>query len=225
MYRMVQFIIPPAPKTAKARAGRPKDASKKAGIIRAASSLFMKDGFELTSMEAVAKKADVSKLTIYSHFANKEELFKAIIHQRCDQQAMPECFMALAHLPVEKALIDLGHRLTSLIFSPDSLRLQRVMQAEATRHPQIIKIFFEAGPKRVRVAFGELLAEWVRQGKLRVDDIPVATEQYFSLIKGEMHQKALMLLAPKPTARELNKHIRAAVTLFLSGYQVKAGRS
>jgi TetR/AcrR family transcriptional repressor of mexJK operon len=201
--------------------GRPKDTAKRAGIIRAAMALFMKDGFELTSMEAVAKKADVSKLTIYSHFANKEDLFKAAVSQRCDQQAMPECFMALADLPVEKALLQLGHRLATLIFSPDSIRLQRVMQAESGRHPHIIKIFYEAGPRRVREAFAELLEIWNRQGKLDVPDVALATEQFFSLLKGEKLLKTLMHLETRTNPHDMQKHVQAAVQLFLTGYQTK----
>src|ERR1700685_4220571 len=84
--------------------GRPKDAAKRADILRAATALFLKDGYELTSMEAVAKKADVSKLTIYSHFADKAELFRNVIRMRCDKLAAPESFKALMDKPVRPAL-------------------------------------------------------------------------------------------------------------------------
>src|ERR1700685_3610870 len=85
--------------------GRPKDSAKREGIVRAATALFMKDGYELTSMDAVAKKADVSKLTIYSHFADKSDLFREVIRCRCDKSAMPECFLALAQESPEEALL------------------------------------------------------------------------------------------------------------------------
>ena len=64
------------------RPGRPKDSVKREEIVSAATLLFMENGYGLTSMEAVAKQAGVSKLTIYSHFADKSELFRAIIQQR-----------------------------------------------------------------------------------------------------------------------------------------------
>ncbi|MDP9127733.1 MAG: TetR/AcrR family transcriptional regulator [Pseudomonadota bacterium] len=201
--------------------GRPKDAAKGEGIIRAATALFMRDGYELTSMEAVAKKADVSKLTIYSHFANKDELFKAVIRQRCDKLATPECFLTQSDQPVEPALLDLALRLAGLIFSADSIRLHRVVQAEATRHPKVVQIFYEAGPRRVREAFGALLQEWNRRGQLNVPDIPVATEQFFSLLKGERLMRTMLLREPMPNAGELDKHVRATVKLFLDAYRPK----
>src|SRR5271170_5577544 len=101
--------------------GRPKDAAKGEGIVRAATALFMKDGYELTSMEAVAKKASVSKLTIYSHFANKDELFKQVIRQRCDKRAMPQCFMSKVNKPVEEALTEIASHFVPLVYSADSV--------------------------------------------------------------------------------------------------------
>ena len=61
------------------RAGRPKSEAKAEAILGAAAELFLAQGFQGTSMDAVAKRAGVSKQTVYSHFANKEELFKACI--------------------------------------------------------------------------------------------------------------------------------------------------
>jgi len=201
--------------------GRPKDATKRKGIICAAAALFLEHGYELTSMEAVAKMADVSKLTIYSHFANKSELFKEVIQQGCDQQASPESFMNLVKLPVEQALLQLGNTMAAIIFSADAIRLQRILHFEAVHHPEIIKIFYEAAPQRVKLAFSELLTEWVRQGQLSVQDVQVATEQFFSLLKGEAHVKVMLLLEPKLSPHELEQHVRAGVSLFLAGYQSK----
>jgi TetR/AcrR family transcriptional regulator, mexJK operon transcriptional repressor len=209
---------PPAA-TARPAPGRPKDAAKHDGIVRAATALFMKDGFTLTSMEAVAKKADVSKITIYSHFANKEELFKAVIQRRCDKLAMPQCYLAHADKPVHETLSHIATNFTALIYSPDSIHLQRIIQSEATRQPQVVKIFYEAGPKRVKEAFGQLLEEWNRRGALAIPDITRATEQFFSLLKGERLSRTMLKLVPRPTPAEQAAHVKATVDFFLAGYR------
>jgi TetR/AcrR family transcriptional repressor of mexJK operon len=199
--------------------GRPKDPAKREGIIRAATELFMRQGFTLTSVDAVAKLADVSKLTIYSHFDNKIELFKEVIQQRCDSLAGPDNFMNFAHLPAQTALLQLGGLLATLIYNSDSLHLQRTLYSEAIHHPEIVKIFYAAGPQRVKTAFGELLAEWRRQGQLAVPDIDRATEQFFSLLKGEVYNKAMIFLAPNLSHAELDQHVTATVTAFLAIYR------
>lgn len=209
----------PSPSRLRPAAGRPKDAAKGEDIVRAATTLFMKDGYELTSMEAVAKRAGVSKLTIYSHFANKDELFKEVIRQRCDKRAMPQCFMAKVDQPVEAALLEIANHFAPLVFSADSVRLHRIMQAEAARHPKVVQIFYDAGPNRVRAAFAELLQAWVKQKKLFIPDIAKATEQFFSLLKGELMMKHILLRTPHPSAAEMDKHVKATVAFFLAAYK------
>src|SRR5688500_639115 len=61
------------------RRGRPLDAAKHARILKAATEAFLELGFNAASMDRIARKARVSKMTVYSHFTNKEALFGAMI--------------------------------------------------------------------------------------------------------------------------------------------------
>jgi TetR/AcrR family transcriptional repressor of mexJK operon len=205
-------------KTMKTQVGRPKDVVKRHDIVMAAHDLFMEKGYTLTSIEAVAKKANVSKLTIYSHFANKDALFKEVISERCLKVIGAESFLSMANEPVDKALLKLGLNFVSLIFTKDSIRMHSIMQAEAARHPQVIEIFFENGPKRVREEFGKLLQEWNAQKKLVIRDTVKATDQFFSLLKGEMLMSVMLLRRPMPSDAELKAHVKATVDFFLAAY-------
>ena len=57
----------------------PKDRGKREAILSAAVELFMSQGFAGTSMDSLATAANVSKATLYSHFADKNTLYRAII--------------------------------------------------------------------------------------------------------------------------------------------------
>ena len=50
--------------------GRPKDQAKRLAILEAAKTLFMRNGYEGSSMDAIAAEAGVSKLTVYNHFTD-----------------------------------------------------------------------------------------------------------------------------------------------------------
>ena len=65
------------------RQGRPKSEEKHNLILHSASCLFIENGFANTSMDNVAKASGVSKQTVYSHFDNKDALFKAAITKKC----------------------------------------------------------------------------------------------------------------------------------------------
>src|SRR6185437_6092317 len=50
-------------------------------ILDVATALFLRDGFGATSIEAVAKRAGISKRTFYHRFRGKEVLFEAVVRR------------------------------------------------------------------------------------------------------------------------------------------------
>lgn len=75
----------------------------------AASDLFLARGLKTTSMDAVAKKAGVSKQTVYSHFKNKKELFREVIQTKVESYGFAE-----AALPANQDLREGGSVFDSL---------------------------------------------------------------------------------------------------------------
>ena len=66
------------------RRGRPaagQDPAKRRQIIDGARRVFIEMGFDAASMNDITRAAGVSKGTIYVYFANKEELFEALIEE------------------------------------------------------------------------------------------------------------------------------------------------
>jgi len=47
----------------------------KASILEAANELFIKEGYEHTTLRKIAKKIDYNQATIYNYYSNKEEIF------------------------------------------------------------------------------------------------------------------------------------------------------
>ena len=86
---------PVAPEAVKpAGPGRPKDLGKRAAILDVAKRLFSQNGFDGVSMDQIAAEAGVSKLTVYSHFGDKESLFSSAIRAKCEEQMPPTLFLA-----------------------------------------------------------------------------------------------------------------------------------
>src|SRR3954471_17370888 len=63
------------------------DNAKRRQIIEGARAVFLSQGFDAASMNDIARKAGVSKGTLYVYFRNKEELFEAITEHECGMQA------------------------------------------------------------------------------------------------------------------------------------------
>src|ERR1700759_3791280 len=67
------------------RRGRPANEALVQTIVDAARELFVELGFQATTLDKVAQRAKISKLSIYRHFENKEALFGAAFAARCHQ--------------------------------------------------------------------------------------------------------------------------------------------
>src|SRR5688500_19640533 len=91
-----------APKSA--GPGRPKDLGKRAAILEAAKQMFTQGGFDGASMDQIAAAAGVSKLTVYSHYGDKEALFVAVVKSHCEQQDRKSTRLNSSHLVISYAV-------------------------------------------------------------------------------------------------------------------------
>ncbi|MDE1152402.1 MAG: TetR/AcrR family transcriptional regulator [Micavibrio sp.] len=204
-----------------ARRGRPVDETKRDAILDAASELFLKNGLDGTSMDDVARKADMAKLTVYARFPGKEALFKAVIERRCDKYHVHRDMGPLTPLPVREALQSFAESFMSLIMNPEALQLYRVIEIEAVRNPKIAQLFYETGPRPIKESFENMLSVWVKDGKVVMADVSKARDHFFSMLKGEAHHKALLGLAPSPEQAQINAHIESCINVFMAAYGPK----
>lgn len=203
----------------KALPGRPKDLEKRAAILEAAKALFLSRGFEGTSMDAVAAEAGVSKLTVYSHFGDKDTLFKSAVQSKCERQMPEELFHIPPGTPIGEALLAIGRGFHSLAHSAEAIDLHRMMVASAGQSTHLAELFFEAGPRRTLESFENFLREAVAAGALDVDDPPRAAGHFLVLLKGLNHMQRLVGCAGAMSSGECDAHVRSVVDLFLRAYQ------
>ncbi len=200
------------------RRGRPKDLGKRQAILDAATQLFLEHGFVGTSMDAVAASADVSKLTVYAHFADKDGLFQAIVRARCEADNRPARFDDYLDLPPREALTEMGRNFLALLLSPDVLRLYAVITAEARRRPKVAELFYAAGPERLTALFVDYFRRASARGQYAIDDPEVAADQFLSLLKGILHFRATLSLRPRATLAQVAAQVEKSVALFLRAY-------
>jgi len=136
-----------------ARRGRPSAAQLAAiseTILSAAQALFLSQGYASTSMEAIVAASGVSKATLYARYANKHELFQAIVEERV--QAWQAA--AAADSAVEDGLADqdiavwLRHRAIAMLQAlrqPEIRAFDHLVVSEGPRFPELARLFHEMG--------------------------------------------------------------------------------
>jgi TetR/AcrR family transcriptional repressor of mexJK operon len=199
--------------------GRPKDPAKRAAILEAAQRLFMRNGYDGSSMDAIAAEAGVSKLTVYSHFTDKETLFSFAVKSKCLQQ-VPEVLFDLAEgVPIDQVLLNIGRSFHQLINSDESIELHRVLISHGAQDGKLSQMFFDAGPQRLINEMEQLLIKANAAGLLSIAKPLCAADQFFSLVKGGCNFLLLIGCAKPQTASETDTHIRDAVELFVRAYR------
>jgi TetR/AcrR family transcriptional repressor of mexJK operon len=198
--------------------GRPKDLEKRAAILEAAKELFTERGYAGVSMDAIAQAAGVSKLTVYNHFEDKETLFLAAVKARCETQVPHEIFENPPAGPVRDELLAIGRGFVALMTSNEAIQLHRTLITEGRSDPQLPKLFYEAGPRRMLDEFAIFLNARNQACVLDVADVPRAASHFFAMLKGEMHLRLLIGFGEPPTAEECEAHVQSVVDLFVRAY-------
>ncbi|WP_444899897.1 TetR/AcrR family transcriptional regulator [Microbulbifer sp. VAAC004] len=202
-----------------AQRGRPKDLAKRQAILDAAKELFLTKGFAATSVDAVASAAGVSKLTVYSHFSDKETLFSAAITSRCEMMMPLPIFDLKEGDSVAKVLERIGQAFLSMVDSEDSIRLLRLLCALAAQESKLAQLFFDAGPQRILRDIEQLLRRAAEMGKLQVADPAEAAEDFMGILLGCRHMRVLIGCCEVQAEGERRERVRKAVALFMRGYR------
>jgi TetR/AcrR family transcriptional repressor of mexJK operon len=198
--------------------GRPKDLAKRAAILDAAKALFAREGFAGVSMDRIAAEAGVSKLTVYSHFGDKESLFSESVRMLCDEMLPDEFFKVQADGTLRGQLRYIAEGFFNLVVSDEAISTHRIMVTPGQADQSLRQIFWQAGPQRTHDTFAAFLRTAVEEGRLDIDDVDCAAKQFFTLLKGELYGRMMCGVCDKPSAGEMTAHLDATVDMFLRAY-------
>jgi TetR/AcrR family transcriptional regulator, mexJK operon transcriptional repressor len=197
--------------------------TKPAQIMLAAKELFTSQGFGATSMDAIARTANVSKATLYAHFSGKEELFAAIVSHTCQAQSRMLSTSGADDLELTEALSEIGRNFLSLILSPPAVAIFRVVIGETARFPDLGRIFFESGPNQMRTTLSAFLAKAAARGRLDIGEPMRAAEHLIGMFQTPVHLHVLFGVTEGFTKEEVDKVVKDAVEAFLRAYLPRSG--
>src|SRR5690554_5211701 len=222
------MIPAPAKKPARPAAspGRPKDLAKRAAILEAAEGLFLQQGYEGVSMDQIAAAASVSKLTVYSHFGDKDALFTEAAKTWCEHRMPGSVFEPAPDQPVRKRLLDIAHSYFCMISAPEAVAGHRLLCSPQMLEKGLARRFWEGGPLRVQDDFVRFLQRRIAVGDLEIGDVERAAAQFFALVRGEAHMRMVFDCQDGDAAckKHQRTHLEATVDMFLCAYGAKRER-
>lgn len=188
-------------------------------ILDAARHLFLEQGFGSTSMEGVAKRAGVSKATLYVHFENKERLFAEVVSVA--RSSLRRSLIAITRDeetgPAETLRL-IGQQFLGFVTTPGVLTLFRAVIGETQRFPELGQTIFQAGSNDMLNMITESIARAADRGLLVVPDPRLAAAQFISLTKSDLHLRCLLEPTFTASATDIARNVEAAVAMFMSHY-------
>ncbi len=194
---------------------------KRLAIVDAATRLFLKQGYQGTSMDEIAAAAGVSKQTVYKQFQDKEQLFTGIvlgITDRAQQivETIEKHFDEI--LDVQEGLTRLAHFYAASVVSPQVVQLRRLVIGESDHFPELAEAYFDRAPKRGLDAIATGLGRLVERDLLRIDDVETAAVQFAYLVLGPLIDLALFRPRSPVPQEEIKRYAAAGARLFVAVY-------
>jgi TetR/AcrR family transcriptional repressor of mexJK operon len=192
------------------------DLAKTEAILDAAVEVISQRGLG-APMAAIAKRAGVSKQTVYNHYGSKAELVRALMARRVDQVTAPLRAAEAADSPRE-TLEAFARSMLEMVIVAKGYSVLRVVIQSAGEMPEVAREVFEAGPSQARRQLAAFLRQEDERGRLKVDDAEQAAEFFAGMVMGHNQLRVLLGLPSEKTAAEHHAAAAEAAARFLLAY-------
>ena len=198
------------------RRGRGRPTLSNEELLERALDLFLVNGFDGTTVDAVTAAAGVAKRTVYKRYGDKMSLFKAALKHAIDKWIVPvERLRAAECEDLEETLLELGRILVFNMMSPEGLRLLRITNVESARLPELGEYTFREGTGPTIAYLADLFGRHAAKNGANLTEPEIAAEAFISLVISGPAERAAWGAAIDEIA--LYRRTRLCVRLFLHG--------
>lgn len=192
------------------------DLSKNEAILDAALEVIAERGVT-APMEEIARRACVSKQTIYNHYGSKAELVQALCERRVHEITAPLERPEAVENPAE-ALAEFARILLRALLTPRYATMMRTAMAGAAEMPEVARAMYEAGPRASRRRLAEFLQLETRAGRLACPDALEAAEFFAGMVISSRQTAYLLGVGPELTQAEIDRVATEAAARFMRAY-------
>ena len=216
---MPDAVVKPKPKPrrkALPRWQRRKEA-RPAEIVAAALDVFVERGFATTKLEEVARRAGVTKGTVYLYFESKEALFKAVVRETIVPIfARGEQMVAQHHGSAADLFSELVRKWWELIGETSLSGIPKLMMAEAGNFPVLARFYYDEVISRGQRLMASVLERGIKSGEFRRLDVKLAVKLAMApLLHAANWRHSFALCTPE--GLDIAKYLDHHIHIFLRG--------
>ncbi|CAM5776662.1 TetR family transcriptional regulator [Labrys miyagiensis] len=216
-------LIAPQPPFRRGPGGRPTRAEaerRHQALLDTATRHFITRGLDGVSLETIAEEAGVAKRFVYARYRDKGDLFVDALRRLIEQRLSFIGTYEVGPAPVEEGLLAFAEMLEVAATQPEALALYRLVINEVQRFPAVSRLFADKMKFGVLGSVTRVLAVYQTRGEIALEDAPMATELFVTLVVQGARGRALLGVPETPA--EMRRRTQAAVRLFLDGCRVTA---
>jgi AcrR family transcriptional regulator len=208
-----QIEAPAAPRRPR-RPGRPTRSD--AELLDIALDLFLENGFERTSIDAITAAAGMAKRTVYARYGDKETLFKAALNRAIADWLVPvDRLRAAERDDFEQTLLAIAQMLLTNILSAAGMRLLRLSNAVSVSMPEIAASNTRMGTEPTLAYLADLFRRRLLAADAPAGEADEAALAFLHLVVGGPASTAAWGVVLDDAA--IDRHTRYCVRLFLHG--------
>ncbi len=192
------------------------DVAKTEAILDAAVEVIGERGLA-APMEAIARRAGVSKQTVYNHYGSKADLMRALMNRRVEAITASLREPGAVDNPAE-ALEAYARSVLETVITTKSYSMMRVIILGSGEMPDVAREVYEAGPLSARRQLAAFLKTETELGRLKVEDFDQAAEFFSGMVMGHSQLRSLLRLPSEKTPDEYGRLAREAAVRFMKAY-------
>jgi AcrR family transcriptional regulator len=195
-------------------------------LVGTAADMFLERGYEALSLDELIARAGGSRRNIYDNFGGKEGLFIEAVTRLCQEMAEPMEALPLENGDLAVTLRSFGTALLTIVLTPRTIALHRLMVAEGQRFPELAQAVWRAGHHRAAIVLASVFDDHRTTFAGWNSDVPslVLAQQFVSLVVADVQLRALVGLLPAGLSTfESDGLVADAIQLFLTGILKQKG--
>ncbi|NTY58185.1 TetR/AcrR family transcriptional regulator [Mycolicibacterium sphagni] len=185
-------------------------------LLDCALGVFLDHGFDRATIDGIAAAAGMAKRTIYARYADKAALFEAAVQRAVDRWIIPvDTLREVETQDLEETLVAIARIRLESYTSPAGIALQRILNAEGYRFPDLYRLAFEQGTVPALRLIADMLSRHAAMGSVQLEDPEVLAGAFLSITVGGPATGVMWGVVLDPDV--LDHRIRTCVRVFLDG--------
>jgi TetR/AcrR family transcriptional repressor of mexJK operon len=187
-------------------------------LLDVATEIFVRQGYNATTLDRIAAEAGVAKRTIYARYADKQALFFAVM-RRLSERRVFENLWEEDELSLREGLRRRAHQMMERGLSDQELAVARLFMVELAHFPELGKSLWKAVEDEQGESMIEYFRSHQRKRNIRPMNLALLSELFLFNIYSFTNRVALHQ-RDKPSPEEIAAYIDNMIDVMLHGVEL-----